>query len=748
MDATHSGRPRPIRGRRARAVDDRATGHGGARTIACPPAMASTPSERSSARETTTDGGESETDGDARAWSADEEEESRWNTTELHRRLRDLNVNNSRSSSEESSGRSATSGPDGSTDGGSASSGATSTPTGVLPHGSGGAKMTSKMTTKEVTLGAQRFDSLNQYILIKDLGSGSHSKVKLAMNQQDNALYAVKWTHARVNSLKAVRKEIAVLKKLNHPNIRTLHEVIDDEFAKELILVLEYCETGPVFTRFSTTPVAEEVLRRYARDVVLGLDYLHSLRIAHMDLKPENMLLCADGSVKLADFGVSFIHDVVLSDGVEKRLVGTPAFLAPEVPSEAGYDPFRADIWSLGVCFYNMAMGRLPFRGKTVFQICAHARSSTLEFNEDLSDNFKDLVRCMLCVDAEKRVDIAGVMHHNWITHGGTDPLARPLTELPHNIVEVTEEEIASAVRTDPLAALLQPAFNLVEFNDRDILMRKGAIGEVMYFINKGYVDVLLDAVGVDLDTIDVEHESDVLVVRQPGEIVGEIAFLTALQGIRDESYVHGYRTATVRAKGPVECLAVSLQDMIVALGKDESSRERIVRSASFKLDQNEEVRLQLLEKTSRTSTDSEREEKQAPFAPKRTIHVLYAEDSMPTQMIVKAFLRKLGNVEVVIAPDGKRALDAHRSINNKFDMILMDCQMPVMDGLEATRQIRSLNSEKATVPIVGVSSGVEGMGHKECIANGMNGFVSKPLNKQKIVDVIQKTLPDLFKND
>jgi [calcium/calmodulin-dependent protein kinase] kinase len=80
------------------------------------------------------------------------------------------------------------------------------------------------------------------------------------MNQQDNQLYAVKWTDSRVNSWKAVRKEIAVLKKLHHPNIRTLHEVIDDEFKKELILVLEYCQTGPIFTRFSTVAVDEKVL--------------------------------------------------------------------------------------------------------------------------------------------------------------------------------------------------------------------------------------------------------------------------------------------------------------------------------------------------------------------------------------------------------------------------------------------------------------------------------------------------------
>ena len=149
-------------------------------------------------------------------------------------------------------------------------------------------------------MGEQRFDALNQYILIKDLGRGSHSKVQLAMNQYDNVLYAVKWTDARVGSRKATRKEIAVLKKLHHPNIRTLHEVIDDEGKTELILVLEYCEVGPIFTRYNKMPLSEDVLLGYAKDIVLGLYYLHSLNSANMDLKPENMLKCAHGSVKLA----------------------------------------------------------------------------------------------------------------------------------------------------------------------------------------------------------------------------------------------------------------------------------------------------------------------------------------------------------------------------------------------------------------------------------------------------------------
>jgi CheY-like chemotaxis protein len=199
-----------------------------------------------------------------------------------------------------------------------------------------------------------------------------------------------------------------------------------------------------------------------------------------------------------------------------------------------------------------------------------------------------------------------------------------------------------------------------------------------------------------------------------------------------------------VRAKGPVKCLAVTVKDMLSALGKDEHSRVRLVRSASFKLEQNEEVRLQLNVNSQKNVDGNETEEK-APFNPSRTIKVLYAEDSMPTQMIVKAFFRKIGHVEVTISADGKKALDAHANPENDFDLILMDCQMPIMDGLEATQKIRSLAPPKSLIPIVGVSSGIEGMSEDECLQVGMNDFTPKPLNVQKLVDVIKKNLPQLF---
>lgn len=119
--------------------------------------------------------------------------------------------------------------------------------------------------------------------------------------------------------------------------------------------------------RFSTVAVDEKVLLGYVCDIVFGLDYLYLLYIVYMDFKLENMFLCIDGEVKFVDFGVSFIYDLVSFDGVEKRFVGTLVFLVFEVFLEDGYDLFKVDIWFLGVCFYNMVMGKLLFLGKMVY---------------------------------------------------------------------------------------------------------------------------------------------------------------------------------------------------------------------------------------------------------------------------------------------------------------------------------------------------------------------------------------------
>jgi [calcium/calmodulin-dependent protein kinase] kinase len=639
------------------------------------------------------------------------------------------------------------------------------TPPQVANRRLGSLKLTPSVQKLSIIMDDKEHEQLNQYIMIKDLGRGAHAKVKLGLNKMDNNLYALKIRNERVRVAEAaVRKEIAILKKLSHPHVLKLHEVIDDTVSNELILVLEYAPGGPIFTRFNRVPLSEKVLHGYARDIVLGLDYLHSLEIAHMDLKPENMLKMADG-VKLCDFGVSVDSELT---GVTRstRLAGTPAFLAPEMLDETGYDPMPSDVWSLGVCLYNMATARLPFTGKTVFQIVAMAKSTELKFPDEdadaivnattvpsppppkLSNLLKDMLRKMLVVDPKERISIAGMMEHPWVTEEGKKPLGRPRTKSPSMKLEVTEEDIDNAVRTNPLAAILQPAFRIERFKDGEVLMRKGEVGDRMYFINKGECEVLMDALleaaaMVDDSSSKNNDNEDVLCIRYAGEIVGELAFLTAIEKRKDKKTPGvGYRNATVRAKGEVECLAVTVTDMLEALEFDESSRASVVEVAEYRNRQTEEVIQQIAE----SKLDDAKHSKPV-LNIEKTLRILYAEDSLPTQMIVKALMRKIGKVELTIASNGREAVDVCKKLEKKeelFDLILMDCQMPVMDGLEATREIRKLENADgyfANIPIVAVSSGIISMTQDICKEAGMDKYVMKPLSQKLLVDTLMNAL-------
>ena len=618
---------------------------------------------------------------------------------------------------------------------------------------------TDKVTRYSVRVGEMEYSQFNQYIIVKDLGVGVHAKVALGLHIQENLLYAIKVSHRNAAVAEtAVRKEIAILKKLNHKNVLKLYEVIDDQKTNELLLVLEYASSGPIFTRYDKRPLREPLIHRYIRDVLQGLDYLHhAAGIAHMDLKPENLLLMADGSVKIADFGVSFIGQSKAVNS-NKKIVGTPAFIAPEMLGEDGYDPYIADIWSLGVCIFHMATAELPFIGRTIFQIVAMAQRQGLRFPPEavvLSPELKNLLTVILVVDPTKRATLSRIMTHPWVTARGEQPLPPSLADQPLQI-DVTEEEIAAAVRADPLATLLRPAFKTVHFRAGEIFIRKGVSGTVMYFINSGECEVLVDALehteqyseasGGELFSHDVSKLAT-LAVRSAGAVIGEMAVLEAIQNSLNGEKAIGSRTATVRALTDLEVLSVTVDDLLAALSKDKGGKDQLVRTASYRILQNEEIMLQLAETQKDMSLLGISEEvKTEGFIPARKLNVLFAEDSVPTQFIVKRLIKRFGIIELVCVNDGKSALEhcekCMKGNETIPDIILMDLQMPVMDGLESSRRIRKLGGEMSTVPIVAVSSGIKSMSQKDCVKAGMSDYVAKPLNQQLLTKILLDNLP------
>ncbi|KAJ7759377.1 kinase-like protein, partial [Mycena maculata] len=166
-----------------------------------------------------------------------------------------------------------------------------------------------------------------------------------------------------------IRKEIAIMKKCDHPNIIKFLSFIDDQMSASICLIMEYMEGGELQWQTDGEPyLTMDQTRRCMRDVVLGLQYLHLQGIIHRDIKPSNIMWTADRShVKIGDFGVAHLvaPDDELSEFDGPRHAGTPAFLAPEI-APGGDVPMgdvspAVDLWALGVTLYCMLFGRMPF---------------------------------------------------------------------------------------------------------------------------------------------------------------------------------------------------------------------------------------------------------------------------------------------------------------------------------------------------------------------------------------------------
>ncbi len=127
-----------------------------------------------------------------------------------------------------------------------------------------------------------------------------------------------------------------------------------------------------------------------------------------------------------------------------------------------------------------------------------------------------------------------------------------------------------------------------------------------------------------------------------------------------------------------------------------------------------------------------------------RKLRLLLVEDNQVNQIVASSILRKLGH-DVDLAENGKRALNA-LTIGH-YDMVLMDCQMPVMDGYEATRHIRA-NPDWQNLPVIAVTANVMQGDREDCLAAGMNDYITKPYNKNELRSVIERWTPAVVQAD
>lgn len=272
---------------------------------------------------------------------------------------------------------------------------------------------------------------VNEYVHKYKIGSGSYGKVVLYQSSLDGKYYAIKSFHKshllkqRVGpsetAMSDVLREVLIMKMLSHPNIVNLFEVINDPTTDHIYMVLEYVEGKWVFKDDgSSGGLGENTARRYLRDIVSGLMYLHSHNIIHGDIKPDNLLVSATGTVKIGDFSVSQAFED--DDDELRRSPGTPVFTAPECCLGLTYRGRAADTWAVGVTLYCMILGKYPFLGDTLQETYDKIVTDPLCLPPDLNPLLKDLLEGLLSKDPSQRMSLSDVAEHEWVI-GDQGPL-------------------------------------------------------------------------------------------------------------------------------------------------------------------------------------------------------------------------------------------------------------------------------------------------------------------------------------
>ncbi|XP_046813618.1 serine/threonine-protein kinase par-1-like isoform X1 [Vespa crabro] len=255
----------------------------------------------------------------------------------------------------------------------------------------------------------------------KPFASGQWARVYRCRSRSTGTVYAAKYSSRnRFNAdcSAELRHEIALLSLCSQsPRVVRLHDVY--ETLKEIIMVMEFAPGGDLQTLIDgdLVPLEGDVVH-FVRQLVEGLAYLHERNIAHLDIKPQNLVMMGtfpECDVKLCDFEISR----VILEGTEVReILGTPDYVAPEI---LHYQPITlaADMWSLGVTTYVLLTGFSPFGGDTDQETFQNISLGEVDFPEELfeevSTQAKDFVAKLLVLDPSARMTAKQCLRHEWL---------------------------------------------------------------------------------------------------------------------------------------------------------------------------------------------------------------------------------------------------------------------------------------------------------------------------------------------
>lgn len=260
---------------------------------------------------------------------------------------------------------------------------------------------------------------LDDYHIIDLVGEGGFGKVYRARRKGTGLVVAMKFIVKKGKNekeIRSLRQEIDILTSLDHDNVVMLLDAFETQ--TEFVVVMEYAK-GELFEVLEDDrSLPEDEVRSIAKQLVRALLYLHSKRIIHRDMKPQNILVGRNGTVKLCDFG--FARAMSCNTMVLTSIKGTPLYMAPELVQEQSYT-HTADLWSLGCILYELYYGQPPFYTNNIYTLIQQIVRDPVKFPEPISPAFKSFLQGLLTKNASARLNWPTLASHPFVQETDED---------------------------------------------------------------------------------------------------------------------------------------------------------------------------------------------------------------------------------------------------------------------------------------------------------------------------------------
>ncbi|KAJ3881272.1 Pkinase-domain-containing protein [Lentinula edodes] len=311
---------------------------------------------------------------------------------------------------------------------------------------------------------------LGYWKLGRILGQGASGRVRIARHAKTGQMAAIKIIPKNLLASRAeglnlagaeaerqeqsLRREVVLMKLIEHPNIMKLYDVWD--LPDELFLVLEYVQGGELLEYLSkaiesgqkSIPLSQAL--SYFQQIILAVSYCHRFNVSHRDLKLENILVDSDNNIKIADFGLASFQP----DSIVRTACGSLHYCAPEVVTGYGnYNGPMADVWSCGIILFALLTCSLPFNPENDDDLKDEIIHAEVPFPTGLDSDAQDLISRMLTKNVQERITMSKIQRHPFflsekpkITYGGIPSLET--ISVPLKSIDDIDLELLRSLRT------------------------------------------------------------------------------------------------------------------------------------------------------------------------------------------------------------------------------------------------------------------------------------------------------------